>query len=420
MNRNTCFRGILAGLLLVLCLPALLTAQVTKKKAVFIIADGIPADVLEKLPTPNLDKISSQGAYLRAYVGGETGTYNETPTISAVSYNSVLTGTWVNKHNVWGNSIKEPNYHYRNIFRFLKDAQPKATTAIFSSWTDNRTKLLGEGLPAAGSLKLDYVADGYELDTITFPQDAGRDFMHRIDEEVSLQAARTIKQHAPDLSWVYLEYTDDMGHMHGDSPQFYDAVKKLDVQVGRIWDVVQQRRQQHKEDWLIIITTDHGRSEANGKDHGGQSARQKSGWIVMNKKETNTYARHYPVSITDIMPTIARHLGVKPPTDQLRELDGLPLTGALSVAGLQVNAFQDQLDMSWKALGPAEPVKVWISTANEFKTGGTDTYILVGTVSSTDQHLLVPVKDKRSDFYKVVVEGKYNTISRWWVKQADK
>jgi hypothetical protein len=27
----------------------------------------------------------------------------------------------------------------------------------------------------------------------------------------------------------------------------------------------------HKEDWLFIITTDHGRDSINGKNHGGQS-----------------------------------------------------------------------------------------------------------------------------------------------------
>ncbi len=71
-----------------------------QKKVLFVIADGIPADVLERLHTPHLDAI---GTYIRAHVGGDKGTYSETPTISAVGYNSLLTGTWANKHNVWHN-----------------------------------------------------------------------------------------------------------------------------------------------------------------------------------------------------------------------------------------------------------------------------------------------------------------------------
>ncbi|HYH55227.1 MAG TPA: alkaline phosphatase family protein, partial [Anseongella sp.] len=57
-------------------LPLCLEAQV-KKKVVFVIVDGISADVIEKLATPNLDIIAEQGGYTRAYVGGEKGAYSQ-------------------------------------------------------------------------------------------------------------------------------------------------------------------------------------------------------------------------------------------------------------------------------------------------------------------------------------------------------
>ena len=79
-----------------------------QKKAVFIIIDGIPADLIEKLNTPTIKAISKEGGFVHAWCGGEKGTYNQTPTISAVGYTTILTGTWVNKHNVWDNDgIKE-------------------------------------------------------------------------------------------------------------------------------------------------------------------------------------------------------------------------------------------------------------------------------------------------------------------------
>ena len=56
--------------------------SVKTPKAVFIIVDGIPADVLENTSTPVLDSISGEGGYARAYVGGTAGGESESPTSS--------------------------------------------------------------------------------------------------------------------------------------------------------------------------------------------------------------------------------------------------------------------------------------------------------------------------------------------------
>jgi len=97
-------------ILVLLCSLQLATAQ--NKKVLFIIADGIPASELEKANKPGFDAIINKGAYLPCYVGGERGGVSQSPTISAVGYNSLLTGTWTNKHNVVDNAIKNPNYNY--------------------------------------------------------------------------------------------------------------------------------------------------------------------------------------------------------------------------------------------------------------------------------------------------------------------
>lgn len=396
-------------------LPYSVSAQNSLRKALFIIVDGIPADVIERESTPNLDNIAKQGAYKRAYVGGGKGTYSQTPTISAVGYNSLLTGTWVNKHNVWDNSIEAPNYHYPTIFRLFKEQYPRKKTAVFSSWLDNRTKLVGEGLPQTGRVKLDYHADGYELDTVRFPHDEERNFMAQIDHQVVSDAVASISTQAPDLSWVYLEYTDDMGHRYGDSPQFVNAVKQMDGEIGRIWTAIQERQKKHHEEWLIFITTDHGRDEQTGKKHGGQSERQRTTWIVTNGSPLNQYVATYQPAVVDIMPTLARFLKVSIPTEISREVDGVPLMGPVSLANPAITYQQKQLVINWKALEPKGNVKIWLSRTNEFETGGHDQYKLMGEVPLKKENALIDVSKLPSSFYKIVLEGPSNTVNRWVV-----
>lgn len=291
------------------------------RKAIFILLDGIPADVLESVETPVLDEIARVGGYTRAYVGGEKGGTSESPTISAVSYNCMLTGTWANKHNVWGNSIKAPNYDYWSIFQVAENFNPELKTAIFSTWEDNRTKLLGEGLEATNNLQLDYSFDGFELDTIRFPHDDNRKYLLDIDELVSARAGEYLEEKAPDLSWVYLEYTDAMGHRYGDSDEMINAVKLADNQVGRIWKTIQEREQSHNEEWMIVITTDHGRTADTGKGHGGQSDRERTTWIVTNRNELSP-AFHQQPGIVDIMPSICAFMGIEMPEAVRASLDG--------------------------------------------------------------------------------------------------
>ncbi|CAM4901387.1 unnamed protein product [Rotaria socialis] len=393
--------------------PGNITIQQMTKKVLFIIADGIPADVIEAASAPNIRKISDLGTYKRAYVGGIKGSYSETPTVSAPGYMDLITGTWGNKHNVFDNDVKNPNYHYKNIFRLLKEQEPQREIGIFSTWLDNRLKLVGEGLPQAGQIIFDYKFDGYELNQHAYPHDLADYYIYRIDERVANEAATCIRTAAPDLSWTYLQYTDDVAHHFGDSEQFNQSVISLDNQIGRMWEAIEYRQNHFHEDWLIIITTDHGRDPTTGREHGEQSDRERTTWIVMNTQNTNDYFRNFQPAIVDLLPTMAQFLSISVPIESARELDGISLIGKISLANFEAQLTGDRIKFSWQAFDDEGNVTIWLSTTNSFQKGKSDDYQLMGTEHIALKTAEIDVKSYPSDFYKIVLEGRYNMVNKW-------
>ncbi len=235
---------------------------------------------------------------------------------------SLLTATWGYKHNVWNNSRQSPNYDYWNIFRIVETADSSRKTAIFSAWLDNRTVLVGEGKPGAGDFRIDHAADGFELDTIAYPHDPASRYIRAIDERVSTEAGAYIAANGPDLSWVYLQYTDDAAHANGDGEISDAAVRQADVQVGRIWEAVKKRRALG-EDWMIVVTTDHGRDPRTGKGHGGQSERERTTWIATNQPSLGERFTRGTPAVVDIAPSILQHMGIAVPAAVATQMDGV-------------------------------------------------------------------------------------------------
>ena len=194
----------------------------------------------------------------------------------------------------------------------------------------------------------------------------------------------------------------------------------MDNQVGKIWNAIEYRKKHFNEDWIIFITTDHGRDEATGKGHYGQTPRQRNTWIVTNYPDLNNYARFYHPAIVDIMPTIARFMNINIPTEKAREIDGTPLIGKVSVTDIRLNHFQDNLDISWKALSGGGRAKIWVATTNNFKEGKPDQYKLMAEVPVNKEHIVLNVGKEKSDFYKVVIEAPHNTANKWFVEKEEK
>lgn len=382
------------------------------RKAVYVIIDGVTAEMIERLQPPAIEEIASEGTFGKCFTGGTVGRYDQTPTISAIGYTNILTATWANKHNVWGNDNLSPNYNYWTIFRIAKEQDREVTTGLFSSWQDNRTVLLGEGKPETGNLEIDYVCDGYDLDHEAFPDKEHDLRIFDIDEHVSKMAADCIRENAPDLSWVYLWYTDDAGHIFGAGETLDDFILLADRQVARIWEAVKYREANFNEEWMVVITTDHGR-EYNGFHHGEQSYSERSCWISTNVK-ANERLTGGSGAIIDINPSICRFMGFEVPQDVLWEQDGVSFYGDVDIMNMEVEPYGSSVILTWECLNPSAVVNVWAASANEFNKGGKDEWVKVGEVSAGDSRFVVDITNlPKSDFYKFVLETPRGTLNRW-------
>ena len=403
-------------ILLVALLGAILGLSAKTRKAVFVIIDGIPAQTIERLQPPTLMDIARHGRYSRAYCGGEVGAYSQTATISAIGYTNILTGTWVNKHNVRGNGNIEANYNYPTLFRIAKDQSRPVTTAIYSSWTDNRTILLGEGRPETRNLKVDYVFDGYDKDKQHYPDEPGDLHIQKIDGRVCEEAAKCIGTNAPDLNWIYLWYTDDAFHNHGHGQFSDESVMTVDRQLAPVWQAICQREKENDEEWLVIVTTDHGRT-VTGKGHGGQTQEERTVWVITNQKRVNRQFHRPTLSHVDINPTICRWMDFQVPRDVEFERDGIPFIGPTDICNLHAETYDKQLNLTWDAQGNSGPATVWISPTNDFAKGGHDDWKQAGQVParSGSYHIdLSPWPEART--FKIVVQTPATTLTRWLVK----
>ncbi|TKC09411.1 hypothetical protein [Pedobacter frigoris] len=60
---------------------------------------------------------------------------------------------------------------------------------------------------------------------------------------------------------------------------YMDSVKWADARVGRILTALKARSTYDNEDWLIVVSTDHG----GDLGHGGSSYPERNAFIILNK-----------------------------------------------------------------------------------------------------------------------------------------
>jgi len=212
-----------------------------------------------------------------------------------------------------------------------------------------------------------------------------------------------------------LQFTDDMGHKFGKSPEMDEAIRLADAQVGKIWEAVQYRQKEYGEDWLIWITTDHGRKEPEGKDHGGQSDAEREIWMVSNSKNLNDRFHSGKAAMVDILPSFLRFFNLVVPEERENELDGVSLIGPNSISDVELVRKGKRRILIWNSVNKSGKVKISWSPTDNFSKGGNDMYMLLEEVESSSGQFEIPRWIAKKKFFKILIEGEKNALNVWKV-----
>jgi hypothetical protein len=275
-----------------LCFGLLPSTHAFTNKVLIIGMDGTMKSALAVARTPNLDALKSNGCYSLRQVSHPV-------THSAASWSSMFTGVWGDKHGVNdpGNSFAGNQFtNYPSFYKHLEAANSNLNTLAFARWAPMLT-----AVPDA-DVKLSFDSDNAVTD----------------------ETCRRLTNSNPDVLWMLLLDVDSAGHASGWGPTVSNYVRAIEISdghVGQIIGALTNRVTYTNEDWLVIVTTDHGEHDNPDPEL------SRITWVINNGPSAARGVIWPSPSIVDICATVLTHMRV--PIDPAWNLDarveGLPL-----------------------------------------------------------------------------------------------
>ncbi len=246
----------------------------TEKKAIIIGYDGCRADILKEMQSENsaISTLLKDGASINlAYCGGVNyPAKNTQDTSTAPGWCSILTGVWAEQHGITANDITKSLDH-KTLLTTLVEENVIDSSTFITRWKghfdrNNATYLQEKDYCEENNLNVS--------------------FNRCKDDEASHEYTlnEVSKKDCADFIFVIYEPTDSTGHNYGftfNNPRYKEAFNTADNYGYETLKTIKSRETYETEDWLIIITSDHG---GIGTEHGNESIQERMTFIVANKE----------------------------------------------------------------------------------------------------------------------------------------
>ncbi|MFC5659102.1 alkaline phosphatase family protein [Streptomyces nogalater] len=265
-------------------------------KVLVIGLDGALLSRIKDADAPHLDALMAAG------LTAPSGIYANplAPTLSGPGWSTILTGVWPDKHNVKDNAFTGARFtRYPDFLTRAETANPALSTYAVASWAPLTDTVFSAKVDTRVS------TPGAEYDTGT-----------------TSRAVARLRDGDPDAVFVHLDNIDHAGHTYGAaSRQYLDAIHAADAQVGQIVAAVKARPSYAAEDWLIMVTADHGHTDAGG--HGGSTLQERQTFLIATGPTLAPGSVRHDVKMPDVAASALAHLQIA--LDPAWELDGRPV-----------------------------------------------------------------------------------------------
>lgn len=268
-------------------------------KVLIIGIDGVRPDVLADVPTPHIDRLIATGSFSDSALTG-------LPTISGPGWSSMLIGVRPAKHGVLNNDFTTNRYAaYPDLFSRIEQVRPALETYAVADWLPLVST--DAGGPLIGRADSVVVLNGYDLG---WPE---------ADSIAATLAAAYLREADPDLAFVYLGNPDETSHHDESIGEGYRAAIALaDRHVGWLIAALRSRPTYGAEDWLVLVSTDHGRRADGG--HGGESPEERIIFYLASGPSAHVGRPGVTPNVQDVAVTAYAHLGIA--IDPVWGLDG--------------------------------------------------------------------------------------------------
>lgn len=245
----------------------------TEKKAIIIGYDGCRADALTLVVSgySGIQKLIDSSASVKlSYCGGVNyPAVNTQATSTAPGWCSILTGVWADKNGITGNGITK-SLDYKTLLTTLTEDKIIDSASFTTSWNGHFVND-----DSTYKLEKEYCENNNINVAFNFCSS---------DTQSTSKTLKDIKSdNCSDFIFTILEGPDHSGHTFGfstNNPIYKIGFQLNELQSLSILNAIENRETYETEDWLIIITADHG---GFGTGHGGPSIQERMTFFVCNK-----------------------------------------------------------------------------------------------------------------------------------------